>query len=1036
MLQDQHTRQKAIDVSKSFIVQAPAGSGKTELLTQRYLALLAHSRAPEEIVAITFTRKASAEMQARIMRALSKATLNIPPNSEHERATLKLARAVLQKDLQAKWYLLENPQRLRIATIDALCASISKQVPLESGISSDIQVLEDAELIYKKAIRSLLADLNTDLPWQQALSTILLHLDNQIEQFEDLLMHMLAKREQWLDIIQSAKQQHNLRDMLEDSLQHIVKLHLQSLGNIFPKQHLPELLRLMKYSADNRGIALWKDVTELKITEEHLKYWDDMIQVLLTKDSVWRKKPNKSQGFPTVAADKNTAKEFKEAVQDLLKEFFSVENLESALADIKFLPDAYYTDAKWKIVDSLLEILPVLVAHLHLIFNETGQTDFSEIAISALQAFGSNENPTDLALRFDYQIKHILVDEFQDTSQLQHSLLLCLTAGWQNQDGRSLFLVGDPMQSIYRFRQADVGLFMQIKQYGLGDIQLEALTLSANFRSHKSIIDWLNEHFVNIFPKDNDYLKGAVSYTSCLSATTHFDENDQTLGVDCKYIFSDMDFPEYAPKAEADVVFKRITQLLDEKQDENIAVLVRSRSHLKDLLALLQLNDVKYQAIDIEKLIDRGVIQDLLALSFALHQLADKLAWLSILRAPWCGLELKDLLIISQHSHNQTVWETLQDASVLKKLNAHAQTVLDRIIPILGNCLLQRRRFSLREWVEATWWALGGVACVKQKIDIKNASIFFNLLQELSIGEALPERDILHKKLYKLHACTPASTDTRLQIMTVHKSKGLEFDNVILFGLNKRIRHEERPLLLWQEYMHSDARHLLIAPIQARDEISDKTYTFLHHDQQQKSFYESQRLLYVAATRAKKRLFLFTTLQYKAGSKTLQSPISNSLWYHLWPNLKDLCEQEFSETEDLVSRIDFGSLTNNAADKNTEQAGNMLERLPKDWKFPEGIAGYDVGDITAKCKEAIKINTENQQKSDKNIPTIPAADSLIRKSIGSVIHRFLAKIANDGLTNWSEETINNHTDRFAEILRQYYLPPKAISSAQDKVKQA
>ena len=130
IIADQEARSRALDPSTSFIVQAPAGSGKTGLLTQRFLVLLASVDAPEEIVAITFTRKAASEMRQRILQALERAGSDQPPERDHERRTWKLARHALVRDKALGWQLLDNPARLRIQTIDSLCTALARQMPI------------------------------------------------------------------------------------------------------------------------------------------------------------------------------------------------------------------------------------------------------------------------------------------------------------------------------------------------------------------------------------------------------------------------------------------------------------------------------------------------------------------------------------------------------------------------------------------------------------------------------------------------------------------------------------------------------------------------------------------------------------------------------------------------------------------------------------------------------------------------------------------------------------------------------------------
>ena len=107
-----------------------------------------------------------------------------------------------------------------------------------------------------------------------------------------------------------------------------------------------------------------------------------------------------------------------------------------------------------------------------MVFRAERVIDFMELGIAAREALGQIDNPSEVAYRMDSRIEHLLVDEFQDTSRAQFELLLKLTSGWQPADGRTLFLVGDPMQSIYRFRQAEVGLFGAAEEQGIGDLLL------------------------------------------------------------------------------------------------------------------------------------------------------------------------------------------------------------------------------------------------------------------------------------------------------------------------------------------------------------------------------------------------------------------------------------------------------------------------------------------------------------------------------------------------------------------------------------
>src|SRR5690606_13781928 len=177
------------------------------------------------------------------------------------------------------------------------------------------------------------------------------------------------------------------------------------------------------------------------------------------------------------------------------------------------VPPAEFTDTQWRVLGAQLMTLKLAVAQLHLRFAETREVDFIEIAQRAVHALGSADDPGELLLKLDASIRHLLIDEFQDTSLTQIHLLERLTSGWQPDDGRTLFLVGDPMQSIYRFRKADVGCFLTVKERGLGQIALTALELKDNFRSQGNLVDWVNASCGPVFPKENHSELGAIAYT-------------------------------------------------------------------------------------------------------------------------------------------------------------------------------------------------------------------------------------------------------------------------------------------------------------------------------------------------------------------------------------------------------------------------------------------------------------------------------------------------------------------------------------------
>src|SRR5690606_26094608 len=186
--------------------------------------------------------------------------------------------------------------------------------------------------------------------------------------------------------------------------------------------------------------------------------------------------------------------------------------LRDALARVRRLPDPQYSDEQWRALSDLRAVLRRAAAELRVEFAQRQTIDFVELALAAQQALGGDDAPSDLLLALDHRVQHILVDEFQDTSHGQLHLLETLTAGWMPGDGRTLFLVGDPMQSIYRFRDADMSLFLKVRRDGIGMVACEPLTLTRNFRSAPAVVDWINATFVGAFPSADDLGRGEVRF--------------------------------------------------------------------------------------------------------------------------------------------------------------------------------------------------------------------------------------------------------------------------------------------------------------------------------------------------------------------------------------------------------------------------------------------------------------------------------------------------------------------------------------------
>lgn len=910
-IQDSHIRQRALDPQKSFIVQAPAGSGKTEILTQRYLVLLSHAqKAPEEIIAITFTRKAAAEMRARIIHALEFSNQNEPDQNDYRYITWKLAKNVLQKDKELNWDLLQNPNRLRMLTIDALSAFLCRQTPMLTNFGGTPTVCENATEFYQLAAQRVLTDPNNNL------DHLLLHLDNNVENVQQLLTDLLAHRDQWLPhILFCYKNQSALRKLLENNLKNIVEEKLHTAAKNMP-QHLKQLLVSLVRHAGNyflennleHILAACADFSfELNPTCEKFQSWFGLANLLLTQKNEWRKIIDIKSGF--APKDKN-----KTLILGVLTELVEHETFKKSLCDVISLPPISYNELQWQTLNSLSHILPLLVAQLTLVFQEKNQIDFIELNLAALKALGNEEAPTDLALYLDYQIRHLLIDEFQDTSVTHLHLLEKIIVGWEKNDGRTLFVVGDPMQSIYRFRNAEVGLFLRAQQHGLGNVELESLTLTMNFRSQYNLVEWFNNTFQIIFPTVSDIATGRVPYTKVI-ATKPAIEN---CNVQFYPIISDDE------NDEARAVVNKIKMLREKNFDETISILVRSRAQLIPIIYCLQAEELPFHAIDIEPLANRPEIRDLLSLTRALLHRADRIAWLAILRAPFCGLRLNDLIIISEVAAEKTIYNTINNVENILELSEDGRRRLINLKNILSQVFSEQYQTAFPLWIEKCWVHLQGPACLSSEVELNYTRAYFDLLEKLNHESSVISIEYLIERCERLFANSDNTENTAIQIMTIHKSKGLEFDHVFIPGLQRQTPHDTQKLIRWLDRPNeSGGSDLLLAPIKSAETQSDEIYDYLKLIENQKQDAEVTRLLYVAATRAKKSLYLFASVGVSVGVNTFLGKLS--------PLYKDILATHTTkkiETEKKMAEKKFPLFSRLTNQNNILLEKNILEEKP------------------------------------------------------------------------------------------------------------
>jgi ATP-dependent helicase/nuclease subunit A len=1064
---DWEQREQALDVQQSWIVEAPAGSGKTGLLIQRYLKLLAHESVdePEQVLAITFTVKATMEIRERIVAQLESASRGEPlkPDTDVAKETRILAEAVLQRGRLLGWQLLDHPHRLNLRTIDSICAEIAHSLPVLSGGGGQSPVI-DASLLYHEAARLTLMQLGgDDGSLDDALRTILLHRDGNLVECERLLAEMLEWRDQWGELVPLG--QRNLDDAyldrtvlpkLERALEQAVCAGVTEFANAVPPDFLHALSSLATswaeiepYDREQSPIAICASKLGLPSTNAaDLEHWRALIHLMVTPSTgTWRKSFAKNTiGFETTPNQKK-------ALRLLLEEVAHREDLLRSIEKVNCLPPAKYPQEQWVVAKALFRVLSRALAELHLVFADRGECDFAELGLLAKAALRREGGVEDLSAALGMKLQHLLVDEMQDTSTSQYELIQLLTHGWDGQS-QTVFLVGDPKQSIYLFRQARVERFVRTMQTGqLGDLPLQCLRLTANFRSQSELVDEFNEDFSLLFPQQVSAANPEeVAYVAA-DAVNGPSRNDGLGIVWHTHVLPFGLEPEdarhrkrrqakrEAQRARAIALQWRSRPLPEGRTTPwRIAVLVRSRGHLIDIVEALKEDSgegaVPFRAVDIEPLRDRHEVLDLYALTRALLHPADRIAWLAVLHAPWCGLSLSELHVLAGADDPAWAERCIQDVIDERGdfLSEEGCERLAKVWAVLRAAAEQRAKLTTAQWVERTWRSLGGDAYLAPA-ERSNARRYLHLLTELEQKEGTLDLALLKRRLDKLYAETAAVAGA-VDLMTIHGAKGLEWDVVIIPGLEKKARVNRERLLTWNEIDSDDeeAASIVLAPIAGKGKGSEELNFWLKQIHKAREAAERKRLFYVACTRAREELHLFATPEAKSNGEINRPP--GSLLATTWPAAERHFSVDASEpatvanffTMPPVSPVEDDFVGNIAAEAEDAPKPAKLQRLP------------------------LGFNPRTRFQVQEKLPygdaenTLTAAHfarpegSFEARALGNVVHSFLEALSKRLDDELQEEALMQEVagwgPRIVALLRGSGLPPASVEKLALRVKTA
>jgi ATP-dependent exoDNAse (exonuclease V) beta subunit len=867
---DTEARADSLDITRSLIVQAPAGSGKTTLLIQRYLRLLASVDEPESILAMTFTRKAAGEMLARVEQALAQAALpeSSWPDDPSKRQTIVLAHAALQHAQACGWQLSETPGRLRIQTIDGVHRSLAAAVPISAGGAGQLALAAQPMLLYREVARRSLREAELDPEWASISGRLFDHLDNAWVRVEDLLAKMLAQRARWLPHLVGRRFE-ELSEELSQGIAKVLRQLQAQLEQTFEsgaRRQIVELARHAKTTLDAAGgdADLRRQLQAIADAEEgvandalvpDIECWRAIAHLVLTKKDQsgaiqFRRRVDIRQGFGPKDPKK---KMFEQWLTD-----WSSPERATLLDEARQAPPVCFDADERELMQALVRLLLLAASQLELAFRERGEVDFIGVAAAAREVLREvGDLDRERILHQGSRLQHLLIDEFQDTSRDQFELILGLTRDWQSGDGRTLFVVGDPMQSIYQFREARVDLFEAALRDGFGDVKLAPRSLARNFRSVPAIVEHVNQLFTVVFPKVVEPRESAVPFAASLAgrdgSRIQRDASGAVPAIDWRLAAMVGDDAQ-SQRWETEAVVDCVRRWRADASVDSIAILVAARHHATALVAALRAAGYPVRGVDLVPLAETSVVQDLLALTRALASVLDRLAWLTILRAPWCGMSLVDLTALLADQPHAAITELWESEERLARLSPEGRSRVHHLRSCVAPMLV-RSDLSLSARVEAVWLQLHAPACYEDEGAIDDARRYFDALAEASLRPGWRAAVDLSAMLEGLYAAGSTVTGA-IEVMTIHRSKGLEFDAVIVPGLSRRVQSDPRELLELVEWQEGEQSLALFGPIEASDAVAGRpsVAAWIRRLRSRRIDRERARLLYVAMTRAKRYL--------------------------------------------------------------------------------------------------------------------------------------------------------------------------------------
>ncbi len=830
-------QQEALNIEQHICVTAGAGSGKTRVLVGRYLEILHKTDAkPNEIVAITFTEKAAAEMKERITSELNKGQ-----NTEGIQEQMSVA---------------------PISTIHAFCSRILREFPFQAGVPANFGILQgiDQKLLLQKTVQDELKEIATNAAdAERNVLTCLLRRYGSRKQLEEFLSKMIEQRE----VVERLK-----REVYGGHSNAEIR------GELWGVEDKPDTEEWLRCLNAVLKVARGKNAPEVRELTEQLEQENQetgkrgsvILDILSQIASLIRTKSGtvaKRDFLGVKTIDIESEIEFLMSASETLKELLSDDN--------SFL------------IDTTRDVLHLYTrierAYRHAKLAQ-GQLDYPDLQLKLRDLLKNN---AEIRERLQARYRYFMVDEYQDINPVQEELVTLLT---DNLNAANLFIVGDAKQGIYGFRDADIRVFNQTRKK-IEVMQGASIGMEENFRSLRDVIGFVNVFFENLMGDGNEN-EFEVAYQQLVQgrpAPAEVSANTPEAQGKIEIILGQKGDDAVN---ENELIAKRVKSLIaegfqvwDKDSDKlrriqygDIAILIRSRTHLPDIESALLEAKVPYLTTGGIGFYQRQEIYDMWNYLHVLDATAEgDVSLAAVLRAPFFGISDAELYEISLQK-GDNFWEKaearLQSAPTE---NPRLQIAMD--------CLKRQRELAKR------------IPVNELLLTIVNDT---GMIGTLATGRQGTQRWANYQKLLDLarnfegDADTPTLTSfieflrilideepregqapvqlggKAVNIMTIHAAKGLEFPVVILPGLHRAPRGDKEPFIDEELGIGFSPR----SPAKDYAKTEPSIVTVMKERAKVKTEAEKKRLFYVGATRARDRLIL-------AGSQEANGKRSNML---------------------------------------------------------------------------------------------------------------------------------------------------------------